>query len=307
MNKPAANPSQRKARIKDLFSRKPRAVIAKALHSRFALRFHTSILMLWMFCAGLLTTKGLFALGMQSMFWRYTLAIVVAYGAFLLGVRIWLAYVGAGGGTGHSRRAATRDTGSSLDFPDVLTSGRSSSGGAPSVFGGGGGTSGGGGASASFDGGVAPSSNLLAIDAAGVSAPTGSDGGIFSGVGGKVGDVVGDIGGGDDGCLIAFAIMIVVGLIALAIGGAFFVISMGPEILIDAAFNAMLAGGLVKAGEKVSDPDWVGSVIKATWIPLIIVLVMAWVFAGMAAVLTPKAHTFGEVWQVVWPLLLQSL
>jgi hypothetical protein len=101
--------------------------------------------------------------------------------------------------------------------------------------------------------------------------------------------------------------MIVVGLIALAIGGAFFVISMGPEILVDAAFNAMLAGGLIKAGEKVSDPDWIGSVIKATWVPFGIVLMTAWVFTGMAAVLTPKAHTFGEVMRIVWPLLLESI
>ena len=78
-------------------ARVSRQRITAALHSRFALRFHTSILLLWTFCAGLLVIKSLFALGMQSLSWRYTAAIVVAYGAFLLGVRIWLHYVGAGG------------------------------------------------------------------------------------------------------------------------------------------------------------------------------------------------------------------
>ena len=105
----------------------------------------------------------------------------------------------------------------------------------------------------------------------------------------------------------AFAIIIVLGLIALAIGGAFFVISLGPEILIDAAFSALLAGGLVKSTKAVSDPDWIGSVIKATWIPFGIVLAVMWIFAGIAAVLTPQAHTFGAVWQIVWPLLLKSI
>lgn len=115
---------------------------------------------------------------------------------------------------------------------------------------------------------------------------------------------MGDIGGGDEGgCLIAFGIMIVVGLLALAIGGAFFIISMGPEILIEAAFSALLAGGLIKSGKKVSDPDWIGSVMKATWIPFAIVLVMAWIFAGMADAVMPQAQTFNDVWRAVWPLL----
>jgi hypothetical protein len=136
----------------------------------------------------------------------------------------------------------------------------------------------------------------------------GGDSSVFGDVGGKVGDVVGDIGGGDgDGCLIAFAIMIVIGIIALVIGGAFFIISMGPEILIEAAFNALLAGGLIKSGAKVSDPDWIGSVIKGTWLPFAIVLAAAWIFVGVAAVLTPQAHTFGEVWRIVWPLLWSSI
>ena len=118
---------------------------------------------------------------------------------------------------------------------------------------------------------------------------------------------MGDTGGGDDGCLIAFAIIILVGLIGLAIGGAVLIISAGPEVLIDAAFNAMLAGGLIKASKRVSDPDWIGSVVKATWIPCAVVLAMAWIFTGTAAVLTPKAHTFGDVIRTVWPLLLNSI
>lgn len=251
-------------------------------------------------------------MGVHSMFLRYTMAIVVAYAAFLLGVRIWLAYVGTGrSATGNARRVNNRATDSSIDLANFSTSGGSSGDASPPVFGGGGGTSAGGGASASFDADVASSPHLFAMDGAGLSASSGGggegDGSMLGDVGAKMGDVVGDIGGGDDGCLIAFAIMIVVGLIALAIGGAVFVVSLGPEILVDAAFNAVLAGGLIKAGKKVGDPDWFGSVIKSTWIPLAIVLAAAWIFTATAAVLTPKAHTLGEVWRAVWPTLLESL
>jgi len=100
--------------------------------------------------------------------------------------------------------------------------------------------------------------------------------------------------------------MVVIGLIALAIGGAVFIISAGPEILIDAAFNVMLAGGLVKATNRVNKPDWVGSVVKATWIPFAIVLTTALVFAITAAVLLPQAKTFSQVMNVLWPLLLSQ-
>jgi hypothetical protein len=297
--------------------------IAGTLRRHFGLRIHTSILLLWSFSAGLLTTKGLLALGMQSMFWRYTLAVLVAYGAFLIGVRIWLAYVGAPAGSGGSggsgsgsnggtgRRSAQpskdRSRSGSIDLPD-FSSGRGSGG---SVFSGKGGGSGGGGASSSFDGPASPPSNLLALDSASLSTSGGDSGG--SSLGG-LGDVtkglgdIGDLGGGDgEGCLIALAVMIVAGLLLAAVGAAFFVISMGPEILIDAAFNALLTGGMIKAGQRMNQPGWIGSVFKATWLPLAIVLVSLWIFAAAAAVLTPQAHSFPEVWRIVWPSLLGAI
>ena len=298
----------------------PRERVAVLMRGKYALRVHTSILMLWTFSAGLLVTKGLYALGAQSLFWRYTVAILVGYAAFLLGVRIWLAYVGVrtGGGSGDSgdsddrkRKAQNDGSSSSFDITDVLPSGRGSGGGPPRVFGGQGGGSGGAGASASFDAGAeAVPANLLAADLASMpGSGAGDSGSVVSEMTGGVGDAVSGIGdlGGDDGCLIAFGIMIVVALIGVAIGGAVFVISMGPEILIDAAFSAMLSGGLIKSGQKMADPDWLGSVMKVTWIPLAVVLVLAWVFAGVAASLTPNAHTFGEVWRIVWPQLMSTL
>ena len=297
-----------------------RTRVARELRARFALRMHTLVLLLWTFCAGLLTTKALYALGVQTMWLRYLLAILVGYGAFILGVRIWLAYIGYGRNASSSRNLSSKDSkGSSLDLPDLGSSG-SGSGGSGGVFRGGGGGSGGAGSSGSFamDGGMAPRLNLAAADSLTTSnaiseassvAPGGDGGGgggILSNATSSIGDAVGDIGGGDDGCLIAFAVMVVIGLIALAIGGAVFIISAGPEILIDAAFNAMLVGGLLKASNRVSEPDWMGSVLRATWKPFMVVLVMALAFAFTAAMLLPKAHTFGEVMKVLWPLLLDQ-
>ena len=210
------------------------------------------------------------------------------------------------GGSRSARQSDNRGSSGSFDLPDISL-GRGSGG---PVFSGQGGGSGGGGASSSFDASDAQPSSLLALEGGGVT-PGGGDGitGSLSGLGDAakgLGDI-GDFGGDGDGCLIALAVMIVAGLLLFAIGAAFFVISLGPEILIDAAFSALLAGGLVKAGRRMDQPGWVGSVFKATWLPLSIVLVSLWIFTAVAAVLTPQAHTFPEVWRIVWPKLLEAI
>ena len=37
------------------------------------------------------------------------------------------------------------------------------------------------------------------------------------------------------------------------------------------------------------------------------VLVSLWIFAGIAAVLTPQANTFSAVWRIVWPQLMGAI
>jgi hypothetical protein len=288
----------------DVFAAKPRQHVAQRLRSHFSLRFHSTLLMILTFSVGLLTTKGLLALGMHSMFWRYTIALVVAYGVFLLGVRLWLAYVGIG-----SRGPRRDSSNSGLDGLDgLVTGGRSSSGGSvDGAFSGGGGTYSGSGASASFDAAPTSAPEWLALDNANLATSnvdSGSGSSVLDSVGSKIGEV--DVGDAGDGCAIVFAVVLVIGLIALLIGGAFFIVTIGPEVLIDAAFSALLSGGLLRPGKRVAEPGWMGSVFKGTWKPLLAVLVLTWVFAGMAAKITPGAHTFAEVTRVLWMQLVQT-
>ena len=80
------------------------------LLARFYLRFHISLLLLWTFSAGLLVTKAMLWAGVHSMLWRYPVTLLVSYGAFFLGVRIWLAYVGADPfGSGRNRGSSLVD------------------------------------------------------------------------------------------------------------------------------------------------------------------------------------------------------
>jgi hypothetical protein len=65
-----------------------------SLMARFVLRFHAALIIL---CSSLITLGvdvGLLRLGLSAMMLRYPLAIIAGYGAFLLGVKMWLEYSG---------------------------------------------------------------------------------------------------------------------------------------------------------------------------------------------------------------------
>ena len=73
-----------------------RAHLAQWLVQRFFVRFHIALILAFAMGVGLLTTRLFFYLGMQTMHWRWPLSLFFAYGGFLLGVRLWLSYVGLG-------------------------------------------------------------------------------------------------------------------------------------------------------------------------------------------------------------------
>ena len=65
-----------------------------SLSARFFLRFHVSLILLFTILFGWLTDIALLNIGITSMMVRYPLAIIAAYGVFLLGVYCWIEYSG---------------------------------------------------------------------------------------------------------------------------------------------------------------------------------------------------------------------
>lgn len=65
-----------------------------SLGARFVLRFHVSLILLFSIFVGWLIDFGLLKVGLRTMAVRYVLAILAAYGGFLLGVYIWIEYSG---------------------------------------------------------------------------------------------------------------------------------------------------------------------------------------------------------------------
>jgi hypothetical protein len=110
---------------------------------------------------------------------------------------------------------------------------------------------------------------------------------------------VGGLAGGfdvDDGGFALVVIgLVILALVAVVTGAAVYLFMLAPILLVDAAFNALLAGGLVKSVRRMDEPDWEGSVLHATWKPFAVVAVIA-VVAGIAVgMVAPGARTLGEV------------
>jgi hypothetical protein len=224
---------------------------------RFWLRWHMALMLSATVGAGFAANKVMLLIPVHGMPLRWVLALCVSYLAFFGCVRIWLAYVGA-------RPIWTGDTGDGTVNFDV---GASPSG--PHGFSGGGGSFGGGGASDDWGGSSMPSLGNV-------------DGGSL------------DVGDGE-GCGLIILGILALAAVAVMMGGMLYLVIGAPAMLADAAFSAMLAGGLVKHVRRMDEFDWEGSVFRSTWKPFLGVVIMAIVTGEVAHYVVPGARTLGEV------------
>ena len=261
--------------------------LRKAIMKHYSVRMHMTLIILASIASGMLLSKALLVFGLDSMTLRYLLAIVTGYLVFLLGVRIWLHCTGfdrgvvrssgiiAGSGVvagssvvGHKSNSGSSG-GGDFNFGSFDFSSGGNGGGASDIFAGKGGGFGGGGASDSFSDG--PS-----IGSSGGSG--GSGGGGF--------DIDGD----------ALVILLLIALVLLVlIGTGGYVVYQAPSILSDSAFQMLLAGRLAKHAKRMSEEDWMGSLVRETWKSLLAILVVTMMFTLYAAHVYPAAHTMPEV------------
>jgi len=91
-------------------------------------------------------------------------------------------------------------------------------------------------------------------------------------------------------------VLIALALLLLAIFGAgAYLVYAAPEILSEAAFQALLAAGLIKASRKITTQGWMGSVLRATCVPFLVVLLMTMVFGWVAQKHYPNAARLAEI------------
>ena len=250
---------------------------------RFFVRLHMTVLLLGVCTSGLIVSKILFEIGLRSMLLRYLIAVCVSYLIFFALMRVWLWYIGA-----WSKEDPPIPD---LDVVDAIDLGQMSldaigggiQGSPDHALDGIGGDFGGGGASDVWG----------TADA--VSEPVRSS--VASvGRGGSWGKSIGlDIDLGDEGIAI---VLIVLGLLLLVIFGAgAYLVYAAPEILAEAAFEALLAAGLINASRKITRKGWIGSVLRATWIPFLLVVLMTGIFGWVAETYFPDATRLADIFR----------
>ncbi|MCL4477454.1 MAG: hypothetical protein M1508_14740 [Nitrospirae bacterium] len=255
--------------------------LTRFLKERFFLRFHMSLLLSGSFFFGMLASKGLLVLGVNRMIVRYPIAVVCSYFAFFGFMKLWLAYISSSA----YRKTFAETAGVGLGNIDIPLP---SSGSASNVLGplsGEGGQFGGGGASGFFEGSTAETAQQAASST--VSKTADSLGGkAADAAGGALSDIFDDAG----------KVLIILGvLLAVIFGAGIYLVYQAPMILTDAAFNFLLATSLARNARKMSSPDWMGSVFRATVWPFVIVLSVAVWLAYVAQSAVPQATKLSQV------------
>jgi hypothetical protein len=244
----------------------------RVAHDYFV-RFHMTVILAAVVSSGVLASKAMMLLGM-SLAVRYPIAVLVSYSIFLLLVRIWIWYVsvrcGAASLFGNLNFGGGNSSGGSWGFGGVGSSSSGSSG----FSGFGGGDSGGGGASSDWE------SNQVA----GLAAQSSSGSSHSS----WLPDL--DFGGDSDGWWI---IALLIALVVCILGGGVYLVIAAPHILPEAAAQVLLAGSLTRVS-KEQHHNWMAGVIGSTWVPFLIVMVMAGVLGWEAHRYCPGAHRLLE-------------
>ncbi len=208
---------------------------------------------------GLLASFVLMVLGLEALWLRYALAVLVAYAVFLLSVWIWIKSVRRT----LSSDAVHTDVLDTAEIPDVPV-------GQPH-FVGGGGHSGGGGASASFGSGEPAASPAPDI-----------------GGGHSLFDV--DL---DEGIVV----LAVLAAIASAAIAAIYLVVIAPTFFAEVIVDGALSLGLYRRLRRTVGQDWLQSAMKRTVVPFFVVA-MFFVIAGIAMqVYAPEARSIGAVWE----------
>lgn len=263
--------------------------VKKRLERQSLPRLQMSVLLALTGATGFLSSFILLKLGVDSMALRYPVAVALAYGVFLLLLRIWL--------------RLQRDSWQSVDIPDVVDLGEAVVDGAGAIvrgagrFAGRGGNFGGAGSSADFD---APPAAALAMNppapAPAVRAvPRSSGGGGGSKGSGSGFDFSFDLDEG--GILVLLAVLVIA---VTSLGAVIWILWTAPALLAEVLVDGLVLTGLYRRLKNAPEAEyWLTSAIRRTWIPAAVVALL-FSFAGyLLQQAVPEARSIGPAWRAV--------
>jgi hypothetical protein len=252
-------------------------VYEKRITHDHLVRFHMALILAAVTASGVLASKCLLITGVHSLHFRYPVSVVTSYLVFLLLVRVWLWYI--------SLRNAPDFNVSAFDLGDGGSGSGGSVSGSTGFSGFGGGDSGGGGASDSWGG--SSTSAMLSQPAPVQAAPSVSSGSSWFPKLNFDFDVDGD----------GWWVLALLAALILAIFGAgVYLIYAAPHILPEAAWQVLLAGTLTRVSNQDREHhNWMAGVVRATWIPFVVVLVLATALGWEAHHVCPSAMRLADV------------
>jgi hypothetical protein len=267
---------------------------------------------------GFLASWAMLRLGVGAMGVRYPAAVVFAYGAFLLLLRLWLWSMmrderRSRPGTEWSTDSGSRSSpgSGSWSLPDFAGSGGGSAGG------GGGGPSGGGGprfgGGGAFAGGGAggewapaptpvvmptytPPAPRPALQGLADAPLRASRGGGAKGGGKGSGFSLGDLDVDDDsGAVIAVALLALAA--AAVVAAASWAVVVAPALLAEVAVDGIVVSGLYRRVRAIDDRQWLRTAVRRTWIPTLLIALLLCAVGFTVQNLVPDARSIGDVWR----------
>lgn len=260
--------------------------VKKRLERQSLPRLQMSVLLALTGATGFLSSFILLKLGVDSMALRYPVAVALAYGVFLLLLRIWL--------------RLQRDSWQSADIPDVVDLGEAVVDGAGAIvrgagrFAGRGGNFGGAGSSADFDAPPATLAMTPPSPAPAIRAVPKSGGG---GGGSKGGGFNFSFDLDEGGFLVLVAVLVIA---AASMGAVIWILWTAPALLAEVLVDGLVLSGLYRRLKNAPEPEyWLTSAIRRTWIPAVVVALLFSVSGYLLQQAVPEARSIGAAWKAV--------
>lgn len=235
-------------------------------HQLFMPRFQMSLILLFTGFVGFLSSFLFLHCGVNQMWLRYPLAILSAYVAFLLLLRLWLAF---------HRSQSNLDFDVHFDLPIGSNSGGTPTSSADFSFGGGG-DFGGGGAGGSWGDSVSSTSSF-----------SGGDSSILNGVSF-------DIDLQEIGLVLLAVIALLGGLFA-----SLYVVYIAPVLLAEILVDGLLLRGLRKRVKHIERNHWLQTAVRKTLLPVLLCVLFFGIAGSALQMAVPEAKSIGEVWNIL--------
>jgi len=237
-----------------------RGLISWQQHQLFKPHFQMTLILLLTGFVGFLTSFLLLHSGVSQMWLRYPLAILSAYVAFLLLLRLWLAL---------HRSQGNYDLGVNFDLPIDGSSSGTVSPSADFSFGGAGGSWG---------------------DSVSSSSSSYSSGGGSSALDG----VSFDLDLQELWLLVLAVVALFGGLVA-----SLYIIYIAPVLLAEILVDGLLLRGLYNRVEHIERKHWLQTAVRKTLLPALLCMLFFGVAGGALQAVAPEANSIGEVWSAL--------